>query len=263
MRILCIGDVVSKVGRNMLYEYIEDLKYQKNIDICIANGENSSHGRGVTRSTYTDMCRAGVDGITLGNHTWGTKEVISILENEENIIRPINFHSSCPGVGSMILTAKSGYRLGVVNALGRVYTDIPVDSPFDAIIKKVEELKEKTDAIIVDFHAEATSEKKALGFFLDGKVGAVFGTHTHIQTADEMILPKGTGYITDLGMTGPIHSVLGMDVDIIVKRFALGMPQKFEIAEGAGQLNGCIFELDDKSGLCTCVERIFIKEQKG
>lgn len=260
MKILCIGDVVSSVGRNMLFEYIEDLKYQKNIDLCIANGENSSHGRGMTKSTYTDMCRAGVDGFTLGNHTWGAKEIIGLLNNEENVIRPINFHSSCPGEGSMILTAKNGARVGIINAMGRVYTDIPVDSPFDAVLKKADALKPRVDTIIVDFHAEATSEKMAMGYFLDGKIGAVFGTHTHIQTADEQILPNGTGYITDLGMTGPSHSVLGMDVDIIVKRFSTGMPQRFEIANGDGQLNGCIFEIDENSGLCVGVERIFIRK---
>lgn len=260
MKILCIGDVVSAVGRDMLFKYVEDLKYQKNIDLCIANGENSAHGRGMTKSTYNDMCRAGVDGFTLGNHTWGSKEIIYLLENEENVIRPINFHSSCPGAGSMILTAKNGCRIGIINAMGRVYADTPSDSPFDAVMKKVNNLKQKTDTIIVDFHAEATSEKEAMGYFLDGKVGAVFGTHTHVQTADEQILPNGTGYITDLGMTGASYSVLGMDVGIIVKRFSTGMPQKFEIASGKGQLNGCIFEIDDKSGLCIGTERVFIKE---
>lgn len=259
MRILCIGDVVSAVGRDMLFKYVEDLKYQKNIDLCIANGENATHGRGLARAAYNDMCRAGVDGFTLGNHTWGSKEVIKILENEENTIRPINFHSSCPGAGAMILTAKNGARVGIINAIGRVYMDLPSDSPFDAIEKKAEELKHKTDAIVVDFHAEATSEKQAMGFFLDGKVSAVFGTHTHIQTADERILPNGTGYITDLGMTGAVESVLGMDKDIIIKRFSQGMPQKFELAEGRGQLNGCIFEIDD-NGKCIDIERLFIKD---
>lgn len=259
MKILCIGDVVSAAGRDMLFQHVEDLKYQKKIDLCIANGENASHGHGLSRSAYNEMCRAGVDGFTLGNHTWNTKEVIGILNNEENVIRPINFHDSCPGSGSMVLTAKNGARIGIINAIGRIFMEPPTDSPFEAVQKKVEALREKTDAILVDFHAEATSEKQAMGYFLDGTVGAVFGTHTHIQTADERILPKGTGYITDLGMTGPAESVLGMDCKIVVNRFVTGMPQKFEIAPGKGQLNGCIFELDDSTGLCIGVERIFIR----
>lgn len=259
MKILCIGDVVSAAGRDMLFEHIEDLKYKKNIDLCIANGENASHGHGMARSAYTDMCRAGVDGFTLGNHTWNSKEVISILENEENAVRPINFHHSCPGSGAMILTAPGGARIGIINAIGRVYMNPPMDSPFEITAEKAEQLRKKTDAVIVDFHAEATSEKQAMGYYLDGLAGAVFGTHTHVQTADERILPKGTGYITDLGMTGPAESVLGMNYDIVVKRFVTGMPQKFEIAPGAAQLNGCIFELSEKTGLCTGIERVFIR----
>ncbi len=261
MKILCIGDVVSAAGRDMLFRHVEDLKYKKKIDLCIANGENASHGHGMARAAYNDMCRAGVDGFTLGNHTWNTKEVIPILENEENVVRPINFHGSCPGSGAMIMTAPSGARIGVINAIGRIYMDPPTDSPFEAVAEKVRELKSKTDAVIVDFHAEATSEKQSMGYFLDGTVGAVFGTHTHVQTADERILPKGTGYITDLGMTGPAESVLGMDYNIVVKRFLTGMPQKFEIAAGPAQLNGCIFELSDKTGLCTGIERIFIRRE--
>ncbi|HIT85512.1 MAG TPA: TIGR00282 family metallophosphoesterase [Candidatus Ornithomonoglobus intestinigallinarum] len=262
MRIFCIGDVVSAAGRDMLFKHIEDLKYKKNIDLCIANGENASHGHGMARASYLEMCRAGVDGFTMGNHTWNTKEIIPILENEENVIRPINFHPSCPGSGAMILTSKSGARIGVINTAGRVFMDQCHVSPFEITAEKAAELKKKTDAVIVDFHAEATSEKQAMGYFLDGLAGAVFGTHTHVQTADERILPKGTGYITDLGMTGPAESVLGMNYEVIVNRFVTGMPQKFEIAAGTAQLNGCIFELDDKTGLCTGIERVFIRNDR-
>ena len=260
MKILCIGDVVSAVGRNMLFEHIEDLKYKKNIDLCIVNGENATHGHGLAKAAYTELCRAGADGITLGNHTWDSKEVISILENEENVIRPINYNKNCPGSGSMVLTARSGARVGVINAIGRVGIDPPTDSPFDAVMNKAVELRKKTDTVIVDFHAEATSEKRAMGFYLDGIAGAVFGTHTHIQTSDNCILPKGTGYITDLGMTGAEDSILGMDKEIIVKRFVGGMPQKFELANGKGQFNACIFEIDDNTGLCVGTERLFIRE---
>lgn len=260
MKIMCIGDVVSSIGRDMLFKYVDDLKYQKNIDLCIANGENASHGHGMSRSSYIDMCRAGVDGFTMGNHVWDSKEIIDLLKNEENIIRPINLHHDCPGEGSMILVSKTGIKVGIINAMGRVYMNPPVDSPFDIIKEKVEYLKTKTNIIIIDFHAEATSEKRAMGFFLDGKVSAVFGTHTHTQTSDETILPNGTGYITDLGMTGASISILGMDPEIIVKRFVTGMPQKFELAKSRGQFNACIFDINDENGKCVNVERVFICE---
>lgn len=259
MRILCIGDVVGRIGRDMLFRYAEDLKYQKNIDLIIANGENSSHGRGITYSTYNEMTRAGVEGFTMGNHTWNTKEAVVILEKEDNIIRPANFGKDCPGRGSMIITANNGIKVGIVNVIGRTYME-PCDSPFDAAEREVQKLSEKTKIILVDFHAEATSEKEAMGYFMDGKVSAVFGTHTHVQTADDKILENGTGYITDLGMTGPEESVLGMNKSIVVKKFVTGMPQKFEIALGRGIFCGCIFDIDAENGICTGTERIYIYE---
>ena len=260
MKILCIGDIVSRVGRDMLYKYLDELKYSKGIDLVIANGENATHGRGLARDAYKELIDAGVEAITMGNHTWGAKDINAIMKYEGNVIRPVNFPKTNPGEGYMVITAKNGVKVGIINAIGRVYMD-PCDSPFEETIKAVEHLKEKTNIILVDFHAEATSEKEAMGYFLDGKVSAVFGTHTHVQTADEKILDGGTGYITDLGMTGPMKSVLGMNVKIIVDRFVTGLPQKFEIAEGKGQLNGCIFDIDEESGKCIGVERIFIREK--
>ena len=259
MKILCIGDVCGRIGREMLFRYVEELKYQKSIDFVIANTENSSHGRGMTRSVYDEITRAGVDAFTLGNHAWNAKEIIPILENEDNVIRPANFSSACPGRGSMLLRTKDGIRIGVINLIGQVYMD-RADSPFDAALREVEKLKAQTDIIIVDFHAEATSEKEAMGYFLDGKVSAIFGTHTHVQTADNKILPEGTGYITDLGMSGPDESVLGMNRHVIVNKFVTGMPQKFEIATGKGRFCGCIFSIDEKSGKCIDTERIYITE---
>lgn len=260
MRILCIGDVVSRTGREMLFKYVDDFKYQKSIDLVIANGENATHGRGLARNAYNELMRAGVDGVTLGNHAWGSKEISSIMHKEGNVIRPANFSKYAPGAGSMVLTAKSGEKVGIINLIGRTYLD-PSNSPFDAAIEEIEKLKEKTNVILVDFHAEATSEKQALGQYLDGKVSAVFGTHTHVQTADEMILPNGTGFICDLGMTGPVDSVLGMSSKIIIDRFVTGMPQKFEVAVGRGQFCGCIFDILSDTGKCVGVERIFIREE--
>lgn len=257
MKILCIGDVVSRIGRDMLFKYVDDLKYQKNIDIVIANGENSSHGRGMTRTTYDEMTKAGVDCFTMGNHTWGAKEVVHIMNREMNVIRPANYSGDVPGKGSVIIRAKSGEAVGIINLIGRTYMD-PSDSPFTAALRETDKLKKSTNIILVDFHAEATSEKEAMGYFLDGKVSAVFGTHTHVQTADEQILPNGTGYITDLGMTGAYNSVLGMEKSVILDRFVNGMGGKFELAAGKGQFCGCIFEIEN-SGKCIGVERLYIK----
>ena len=253
MKILCVGDVFGRVGRDMLFSYLD--RYASDIDLVIANGENAAHGRGITKNVYAELKSAGVDAITLGNHTWGCPDVSKLLIYENDIIRPLNFDKTCPGKGSMILKAKNGINVGVINLIGRVYMD-PCDSPFNAVTEEIEKLKEKTNIILVDFHAEATSEKAALGYYLDGKVSAVFGTHTHVQTADEIILPKGTGYITDLGMTGVIHSVLGVDKNIIIKKFKDGIPQRFEPATGKGRFCGCIFEIDEESGKTIEIERI-------
>ncbi len=253
MKILCVGDVFGRVGRDMIFSYLD--RYAQDIDLVIANGENAAHGRGITNNVYFELKKAGVDGITLGNHTWGCPDVVNILKHNDDIIRPLNFDKTCPGRGSMVLKAKNGISVGVINLIGRVYME-PCDSPFNAVTEEIEKLKNKTNIILVDFHAEATSEKTALGYYLDGKVSAVFGTHTHVQTADEIILPKGTGYITDLGMTGVIHSVLGVDKNIIIKKFTDGIPQRFEPATGKGRFSGCIFEIDEESGKTIGIERI-------
>ena len=259
MKILCIGDVVSRIGRDMLFKYVDELKYTNDIDFVIANGENSSHGRGMSRSAYSEMKRAGVDAFTMGNHVWGVKEVAGIMEEEGDVVRPLNMQGTQPGSGSVVIQTQSGTKIGIINQMGQVNM-LPCNSPFDAVSKEVEKLREKTAIIFVDFHAEVTSEKIAMGYFLDGKVSAVFGTHTHVQTADAKILQGGTGYITDLGMTGPKDSVLGMTKEIIVNRFVSGTPQKFEIATGRGQFCGCIFTVDETSGKCTEIERLYIEE---
>ena len=257
MKILCVGDVVSAVGREMLFRYVDEMKYQKGIDLCIANGENATHGRGMARAAYNELIRAGVDIITMGNHTWDCKEIADIMRKEDNVIRPANYNKACPGEGSLIYTAKNGVKVGVINLIGKTYLEYAQDSPFDSVDKEIERLKEKTNIIIVDFHAEATSEKLAMGFYLDGKVSAVFGTHTHVQTSDEMILPNGTGYITDLGMTGPSVSVLGVEKSIIVDRFLGGMPKKFEVSESTPQFCGAVFEIDENTRKTVNITRIY------
>lgn len=257
MRILCIGDVVGRTGREMLHKFLPELK--KTAELVIVNGENASHGRGLTRSSFEELTDAGADVVTLGNHAWGCKDIFALLEHHRQIIRPANFSPRSPGQGYTTVKAKNGVLVGVINLIGRTFMN-PADSPFDAADRALKDLKEKTNILIVDFHAEATSEKGAMGWHLNGRVSAVFGTHTHVQTADDCVLPKGTGFISDLGMTGAIYSVLGQDRQTIVDRFVTGIPQRFEVADGRGQLCGCYFEIDENSGQCLSTERVYIKE---
>lgn len=259
MKILMIGDVFGRIGRDLLFEYSERGFF--GADLVLANAENAAHGRGISKPVYDELCRSGVDGFTLGNHTWDCRDIINILRHNDNIIRPYNFEGDVPGSGSMILTAKNGIKVGVINLIGRVEIPQLSQNPFLAADRAIEQLSGRCDIIVVDFHAEATSEKQAMGYYLDGRVSAVAGTHTHVQTADEHILPSGTGYITDLGMTGPAVSVLGMDKNIIVERFATGLPNKFETATGKGQFCAALFEIDEKSKKTISVERIFNREK--
>lgn len=255
MNILCIGDIVSETGRTAVRNLLGGIIEEYKIDFIIANGENLSHGNGISLNNYTELSQCGVDVFTLGNHTWGNKDIYKILKYEKNVIRPANFEKGCPGFGSCLIK-KNGISVGVVNLIGRVGMPLPNNSPFHALTREVDRLKIKTDIIIVDFHAEATSEKQALGWFADGKVSAVFGTHTHVQTADEMIMPKGTGYITDIGMTGAMYSVIGMDRDAALGRFLTGIYHKSDPADGKYRLSGAVFEIDSSSGMCRNIIRI-------
>lgn len=257
MKILTIGDVVARTGREILAEKL--MPFRERVDLVIANAENAAHGRGITKAVYEELSRFGVDGFTLGNHAWGCPDIMNVLKYQKNIIRPANFEGDCPGSGSMLLKASSGKLVGVINLIGRTYMR-PAASPFFTADRLIHELSKKTNIILADFHAEATSEKVAMGHYLDGRVSAVFGTHTHVQTADETILPRGTGYITDLGMTGPGHSVLGMEKKPVIQNFLDGTPQRFEVANGRGQFCGCIFEIDEETGKTVSTERIFIRE---
>ncbi len=255
MKILCIGDIVSQSGRDAVRNLLDALKREHGADLVIANGENLSHGNGISRKNYLEMSDCGIDVFTLGNHTWGHKDANSLLKYEKNIIRPANFDKGCPGSGSCIIE-KNGVKAGIINIIGRVYMPSQYDSPFRAAEREIEKLKKHTNIIIVDFHAEATSEKQAMGWWLDGKVSAVFGTHTHVQTADEMIMPKGTGYISDIGMTGAVYSVLGMDRKVIIDRFLTGIHNKTELADGRYMLSGIVLDIDETTGRCTSISRV-------
>lgn len=254
MNILVIGDIFGDCGLDYTRLVLREIKEQYNIDFCIANAENVSGGNGLTFGDYHTLCEIGIDAFTMGNHTFGKKDIIKILENEYNIVRPLNYPKGTPGSGSMILKAK-GKNICIINIMGRVNL-LNIDCPFTAVKQEIEKLKSQSDIIIVDFHAETTSEKVAMGYYLDGLATCVYGTHTHVQTADETILPKGTAYITDIGMTGAIHSVLGISKEIIIDRFTKVLPQKFEHASGKAKLCGIILEIDEQTNKCKNITRL-------
>lgn len=257
MNILVLGDVVNETGCEFVRKKLPSLKKLKAIDFCVANGENSATGNGITPHSAEYLFSAGVDFITTGNHVFRRKEVYDLLDESDFIIRPYNYHKSSPGKGYSVIDA-GRFSVGVLNLAGSMFLD-KCDCPFESAKKAVEEIKKQTDIILVDFHAEATSEKKALGFFLDGEVSAFFGTHTHVLTNDADILPGGTGYITDIGMCGVIDSVLGVDKNIIIEKFRTNMPAKFNPANGPCMINGCIFTIDEKTGKCTAAETIDLR----
>ncbi len=254
MKILAIGDIVSKQGCEYLREKVFNLKREYGADIVIANGENSAVGNGILPQSADYIFDSGVDVITLGNHALRRVEILDYLEEKEFIIRPANYHPSASGKGLVILD-KGAVKVAVINLQGAVYLD-NIENPFDAADREVEAARAQgAGIIIVDFHAEASSEKRAMGFYLDGKISALFGTHTHVQTSDEQILPNGTGYITDLGMTGPYYSVLGVEPSIAIKKMKTNLPVRFKNAEGPCVLEGCFFEIDNKTGNTVRIER--------
>ena len=255
MKILAIGDIFGRNGRDAVFEWLENRK--SDYDFIVANAENASHGRGISKPVYEELQNAGIDAFTLGNHSWGCPDIVNIMRYNDNIVRPANFEGDVSGKGSTVLRAKNGIKVGVINIIGRTYMPQQAKSPFYTADEEIEKLSGKCDMIIVDFHAEATSEKLALAYYLDGRVSAVFGTHTHVQTADNKILPKGTGYISDLGMTGPSVSVLGVDKNIIISRFLGGMPKKFDVADSRPQFCGAVFEIDENTKKTVSIERIY------
>lgn len=258
MKILAIGDVFGKYGCDFLLKNLSKIKKENNIDLVIANGENSAEGNGILPCSADTLFTAGVDVITGGNHTLRRKEIYTMLEENPYLLRPANLPNSVPGKG--ITYVDMGYTtVAIINVLGVVYLE-NMACPFETVDKLVLDSKKNgAKIIIVDIHAEATSEKRALGFYLDGRVSCVFGTHTHIQTADEQILPNGTGYITDIGMTGVYDSVLGVDKNIIIQKMKDKMPIKFYSAVGETEFDGCIFDVDKSTGLTNSVQRIKIR----
>lgn len=256
IKVLAVGDVVSMTGCEKLRSVLPQFKKDNNIDICIANGENSAVGNGMTKMSAEHIFASGVDFITGGNHTYRRRETYEFLDNSMSVIRPANYNDNCPGKGYGIID-KGFVRVGVVNLLGTVYLEA-LKNPFECIDEILEKLSKEVKIIIVDFHAEATAEKKAMGYYLDGRVSAVFGTHTHVQTADEQILPNGTGFITDAGMTGPYYSVIGVKPELAIEKMKTNMPVRFENPDGECQLQGIIFEIDKNSGKTVCVKRVSI-----
>ncbi|MBE8951258.1 MAG: TIGR00282 family metallophosphoesterase [Quinella sp. 3Q1] len=261
MRILMVGDIVGRTGRYFFMEQTPELKQARRIDAVIVNGENAAHGKGLTPSIFDELIKGGADVVTTGNHIWDNPKVMEIIDTEPFLLRPANYPEDTPGRGFCIFPVGKK-KIGVINMAGRVFMQPPMDDPFrlgDKILKSMEKI---CDVILVDFHAEATSEKLAFANYFDGRVTAVVGTHTHIQTADERLLPKGTAYISDLGMVGAEHSILGMAIEPVVKKFLTGRPSKFEVAEGAAIYCAVQIDINDKTNKPTKIERVLIREKR-
>jgi len=256
MHLLFVGDVHGKPGRRILRERLPRLRSRFGAQLVVANGENAAGGAGINAGVIEEILAAGVDVVTGGNHTWQQRDAYELLDAEPRLLRPLNFPPGTPGRGATTATARDGTRVGVLNAQGRVFMPAAVEDPFRGVRAEVERLREEIRVIIVDIHAEATSEKVALGWYLDGLVSAVIGTHTHVQTADERVLPKGTAYITDVGMTGPTEGVIGVDRDVILQRFLQQMPVRFEPAKGPAALHGAVVSVDPDSGRALDIRRL-------
>lgn len=257
MKILAVGDLIGSAGIRKLRTELSKIREQEKIDFVIVNGENSAEGMGITENNFKDILDVNVDVITMGNHTWGKKDIFKFIDHPK-LIRPANYPEGVVGKGYNIYSCKNK-KIAVINLIGRVDINILSENPFITAKQIIQEIENKVDMIIIDFHAEATAEKIALGYFLDGKVTAIFGTHTHVQTADETILEKGTAYITDIGMTGPKKSVIGMDVDASIKRFETTLPERYKIATGECIFNGVIFEIDDMTNKVKEIKRVNLK----
>lgn len=259
MKVLMVGDVVGTSGLKFLRRELPKLKQTYKVDVCVVNGENAADGNGITAVAAEHIFTSGADVITTGNHAFRRREAYSYFDDCAFVLRPLNYRSA-PGRGFCVID-KGSYSVGVINAQGTMYLD-PLDNPFFAVDNALQDsVLSKCSVILVDFHAEATSEKKALGFYLDGRVSAVVGTHTHVQTSDECVLSSGTGYITDLGMTGPLDSVLGVTPSIVINKFKYNMPTRFDWKQGKCELGACLFDIDPSTGKCLFVSRILVKEE--
>lgn len=260
MRILTIGDIVASDGREYVYNNLGKIRNKYRIDYCVANGENAAVTNGITADIARTLIESGVDVITMGNHTFSNKEYPIVLEDNPRVIRPANYPPETEGEG--YFTEDIGYaRIAVINVMGRMNMT-PLDCPFRETERIIEKIRDEADVIIIDFHAETTSEKLAFGYYFDGKASAVFGTHTHVQTADAQIMPKGTGYITDVGMTGVRESVLGVKKEAIMEMYYTRKHTRFEKAEGEVWFSGCVFDIDEKTGRTVSVERLYFSEKE-
>jgi metallophosphoesterase (TIGR00282 family) len=260
VKILMLGDVIGRTGRYAVSHHLPKLTEEYHPDVIIANGENAAGGLGITRDTALPLFAAGIDVITLGNHVWAQRGTGEFLNEDPRVIRPANVPPGLPGRGGAVFQTKTGGKIGVINLLGRTFME-PMDDPFRAADVLIAEIRQETPVIIVDMHAEATSEKGAMAWYLDGRVSAVLGTHTHIPTCDERILPKGTAFITDIGMVGPYDSILGMKVEIVLEKFLTQVKQKIDVAKGPAIIGGVVIDADDETGRAQSISRIKIVEQ--
>ena len=254
LKILAIGDLVGESSVKTLKKELPKIKEEEKIDFVIVNAENSAQGMGITTKIFNELKELNINVITMGNHTWGKKDIFSFID-DDILLRPANYSEGIPGKGYGLYKCKDK-TICVINLIGRTDMNVLSENPFLVADEVLKEVKDKADIIILDFHAEATAEKIAMGYYLDGKITAMFGTHTHVATADEKILDKGTAYITDIGMTGPYKSVIGMDIDVSIKRFVTSLPEKYKMADGDCLLNGCVFEIDDETCRAKKVYRI-------
>jgi metallophosphoesterase (TIGR00282 family) len=255
VKVLFIGDIFGEPGRRALARAVPRLVAQRQVDIVIGNGENAAGGFGITPELAEELFDLGLAVITTGNHAWDKKEILDYFPREPRLLRPANYPSGVPGNGSVVVESAGGEQLGVLQLMGRAYMPT-LDCPFQVAKRELAALKKRAVAVIVDMHAEATSEKMAMGHYLDGEVVAVVGTHTHVQTADDQILPKGTAYVTDIGMTGPLHSVIGVKKELAIEKFLTGMPRRFEVASGPSVFCAVLLEIDARLGKALSIERI-------
>jgi metallophosphoesterase (TIGR00282 family) len=259
MRILFIGDVVGSPGRDMVKQYLSKLKEKYRPTITIINGENAASGKGINEKIYRQFLEWGAQAVTLGNHAWDKKEIFDFIDDAKYLVRPANFPDDVPGKGIAYLKVNQD-EVAIINLQGRTFLPA-IDCPFRKADELIAEARERTPIIFVDFHAEATSEKQAMGWYLDGRVTAVVGTHTHVQTADERILPEGTAYLSDVGMTGPYEGILGMEREAVIRRFLTSLPVRFEVSEtGRNQLSGAVIDLDSKTGKAKKIQRVLISD---
>ena len=257
LRLLLIGDIVGKPGRRALAKALPGIVASRGVDFVIANGENAARGSGITEKLYGEIVRAGVDVVTLGDHVWKRKDVVPMLTRHPNLLRPANLPAACPGAGWVVASTAAGARIGIVTVLGRIFMG-PAECPFRTAVEAVARMHQETAVVVVEIHAEATSEKVAMGWKLAGEASCVFGTHTHVQTADERVLRGGTAYITDLGMTGPHESIIGRDIDSVLFKFETQMHATFTVARGDVRISGALVDIDADSGRATRIERLVL-----